>query len=58
MWKIIISCIMITSLIAEVSYANVNYENFKVFSIVPKTQSQLEILQELREMLEVSKLFR
>jgi len=49
---------MITSLIAEVSYANVNYENFKVFSIVPKTQSQLEILQELREMLEVSKLFR
>jgi len=55
MWKIIISCTMIMSLAAD---NKVSYENYKVFSIVPVTQLQLEILQELRGMIEVSKLFK
>jgi len=46
---------MITSLAAD---DKVSYENYEVFSIVPTTQSQLEILQELRDVIEVSKLFR
>jgi len=49
MWRIIALCIMVTGLVAN------NYEGYKVFSIVPVTQSQLESLQKLRN--EVNKLF-
>jgi len=54
MWRIIILCI-ITSLAAD---DKVSYENYEVFSIVPTTQLQLEILQDLRDVIEVSKSFR
>jgi len=50
MWRIIALCTVITGLAAN------HYEGYKVFSIAPATQSQLELLKQLRN--EVNKLFK
>jgi len=49
MWRIIALFIVITGLAAN------DYEGYKVFSIAPATESQLELLRKLRN--EVNKLF-
>ncbi|XP_071639658.1 zinc carboxypeptidase-like [Temnothorax longispinosus] len=47
MWKIIMLCI-VTMGVATVD--KVSYEGYKLFSIVPKTQLELELLEELRRL--------